>query len=108
MAVSPKFAQLAPGAAALTDMFTCPNGVGIVAHMLVANRSATPTSFRVSVAKDGAADATSQYCAYDKVVLGNAIERVEGITISPDDVIRVYATLATLSFSLFYLEIPEE
>ena len=108
MAVSPKSKSLAPGAASLTDMFTCPDGVGVVAHLLVVNRSATPTSFRASVAVDGAADATDQYVAYDKAIQGNTIERVEGICLSADDVLRVYATLATLSFRLFYLEFEEE
>jgi hypothetical protein len=109
MAVTPKvLAQAAPSAASLTDFYTCPDGVGIVAHCFIANRSATPTALRVSVARDGATDGTSQYIAYDKAILGNAIERLEGITLSPDDVVRIYATLATLSFTLFGLEIPEE
>lgn len=109
MAVSPKIlAQLAPSAASLTDMYTVPNGVGIVAHLFITNRSATPTAFRVSVAKDGAADGTSQYIAYDKAILGNVPERLEGLALAPDDVVRVYATLATLTFTLFGLEIPEE
>jgi hypothetical protein len=108
MAVTPKIlAQSAPGAASLTDLYTCPKGVGIVAHLFVANRSATPTAFRVSTARDGAVDATSQYSAYDKAISGNAVDRVEGIALSPDDVVRVYNTLATLSFVLFGLEIPE-
>ncbi len=108
MAVSPKFKQLGPGAASLTDMFTCPSEVGIVGHMFICNRSATPTAYRVSLALDGATDATSQYLAYDKPILGNVTERLEGITLSPDDVVRVYATLATLTFVLCYLEFPEE
>lgn len=107
MAVTPKIlAQVAVGAASLTDIYTCPRGVGVVAHLFVANRSATPTAFRVSTAKDGAGTADAQYAAYDKPILGNAVDRVEGITLSPDDVVRVYATLATLSFTLFGLEIP--
>ena len=108
MAVTPFFAQLAPSAASLTDMHTCPVGVaGEVGHMAIANRSATPTTFRVSVARAGAADATSQYLAYDKTVLGNAVERVEAIALTPNDVVRVYATLATLSFNLSGLQIPD-
>lgn len=107
MALTPFFAQLAPGAASLTDLHTCPDGVGEVGHLVVANRSATPTSFRVSVARDGATDATSQYMAYDKPILGNAVERVEGICLTGDDVVRVYATLATLTFNLTGLQISD-
>lgn len=109
MAVTPKIlGQSNPGATTLTDLYTCPDGVGVVAHLFITNRSAVATSFRVSVARDGAADDSSQYVAYDKAVLGNAVERLEGITLAPDDVVRIYATLATLSFVLFGLEIPEE
>lgn len=100
MALTPFFAQLAPSAASLTDMHTCPDGVGEIGHLIVCNRSATPTSFRVSIARDGATDATSQYLAYDRAILGNAIERVEGICLTSDDVVRAYATLATLTFTL--------
>lgn len=109
MAVTPKIlAQAAPSATSLADLYTCPRETGVVAHLFIANRSATPTAFRVSVAKDGAADATSQYIAYDKAILGNEPVRLEGLALSPDDVVRVYATLATLTFTLFGLEIPEE
>lgn len=99
-------AQSNPGAATLTDAYTCPAVTQtIVSTITVANRSATPTSFRISVAINGAADAVQQYVAYDVVIGANeSIALTLGITLDAADVIRVYATLATLSFNIFGVE----
>ena len=72
---------------------------------MVANRSATPTTFRISVAVAAAADSLEQYIAYDVAIAGNDVfAATVGITMAATDVIRVYATLATLSFSIFGIE----
>jgi hypothetical protein len=71
----------------------------------VCNRSATPTSFRISVAPAGAADSLEQYLWYDLAIDGNdGFAATIGMTLEATDVVRVYATLATLSFNLFGVE----
>lgn len=99
-------AQSNPSATTLTDVYTCPGATQtIVSTVTIANRSATGTSFRISVAINGAADANQQYIAYDVAIGGNeAIALTLGITVDAADVIRVYATLATLSFNIFGVE----
>jgi hypothetical protein len=78
----------------------------VVSSINVSNRSATPTSFRISVAVAGAADNDKQYIAYDVAIAANATATFKvGLALATTDVIRVYATLATLSFNIFGLEI---
>lgn len=73
--------------------------------MVVCNRGAA-TTFRLSVAVAGAVDATSQYLFYDTAIAANTTYTVTiGITLATTDVIRCYATLATLTFSAFGSEI---
>ena len=98
--------QTNPLAATLTDSYTCPAVTQtVISTITVANRSAIATSFRISVAINGAVDGLAQYIAYDVVIGANeAIALTLGITIDAADVIRVYATLATLTFNIFGVE----
>jgi hypothetical protein len=74
----------------------------VVSTVVVANQSATGTTFRISVAVAGAADALSQYIAYNVSINGNeTIGFTLGITMGATDVMRCYAAAATLTFSAF-------
>lgn len=107
MATTPKvLGQSAPAATTLTALYTVPALTNTtVSSITVCNTSATPTTFRISVAVGGAADAVSQYLFYDVTIAGNdSFVATVGLTLAATDVIRVYATLATLSFSAFGIE----
>jgi len=99
--------QTNPSAATLTDHYTVPAVTStVVSTIVVANRSATPTSFRISVAIAGAVDGNAQYLYYDVPIDGNdTFVATLGISLATTDVIRVYATLATLTFSSFGVEV---
>lgn len=104
MAVTYKIlGQSKPNAATLTDAYTVPAATtATVSTITVANQSATATSFRVSVAVNGAADTASQYLYYDIAIPGNnTFATTIGITLASGDVIRVYNTLASCSFNIF-------
>lgn len=99
--------QLAPGAASLEDIYTAVKPVrsAIISSINVANRDAAATEFRIAVCKEGAAISDEMYIAYDTPIAGNdTISYNIGITLGQGDVIRVYNTLATVSFSVFGLE----
>jgi hypothetical protein len=98
--------QSAPSATTLTDLYTVPSGkMTTISSITVCNRSATPTSFRLSVAPGGAADAVSQYTHYDVPIPGNETYIATiGETLAATDKLRVYATLATLTASAFGAE----
>lgn len=99
--------QSNPSAAALTDAYTVPALTQVIGSTInICNRSAAPTTFRLSIGVGGAADNDKQYLEYDAPILGNdAIPITIGYTLGAGDVIRVYATLATLSFSGFGVEL---
>ncbi len=78
----------------------------IVSTITVCNQSATPTAFRISIAPAGAADTASQYIYYDVAIGGNdTFACTFGISLATTDKIRVYNTLATLSFTVTGVEI---
>lgn len=95
--------QAAPVAATATDVYTAPAGkTTVVSTLAVTNTGAVVTTYRVAVRPAGAVLAAQQYIAYDKSLAASTSDYLKlGITLSPTDVITVYATLATLSFSVF-------
>lgn len=96
-------AQSAPSAATLTTLYTVPGSTSAaVSSIVVCNRSATPTSFRVAIRPLGAAIADQMYIYYDQPIDGNStFVATIGPTLIATDVVSVYATLATLSFQVF-------
>ena len=99
--------QSDPAAATLTDAYTVPAATqAVVSSIMVANRSVVGTSFRISVAVAGAASSNEQFIAFDTPISRNNMQEVTvGITLGAADVIRVFATLATVSFNIFGTEI---
>lgn len=99
--------QSAPAAATLTTIYTVPAPKqASCSSITICNRSLTPTSFRISIAVAGAADAVQQYLYFDTPIDGNdTFIATIGVSIGPTDVVRVYATLGTLSFNLFGVEV---
>lgn len=95
--------QSAPAAATSTTLYTVPAVTEtVLSCVIVCNRSATPTSFRLGVDVNGAGDGDSDYFAYDVPIEGNeSIAIGHGITMDATDLLRCYATLATLTFSAF-------
>jgi len=98
--------QSKPSAATLTAAYTVPAlTTATVSTITVANQSSTATSFRISVAVNGAADTPAQYLYYDIAISGNnSFATTIGITLGAGDIVRVYNTLATCSFNIFGVE----
>lgn len=99
-------AQVNPTATTLTTAYTVPAATSaVLSSIVVANRSATATSHRMSVAVAGAADDNKQYLTFDVAIAGNETQTYTlGVTMATTDVFRVYATLATLTFNIFGVE----
>jgi glucose-6-phosphate dehydrogenase assembly protein OpcA len=95
--------QIAPSATTLTTLYAVPSATSAVCSTLVVcNRSSTATSFRVAVRPAGASISNEHYIYYDVAIAGNdTFCATIGISLATTDVVSVYATLATLSFSLF-------
>lgn len=99
--------QSNPSAATSTTLYTCPSATQtVVSTIIVCNRSSTGTTFRVSVDVNGGGDTDEDYIAYDVAISGNeTLALGQGITLDASDLIRVRATLATLTFSVYGQEI---
>lgn len=99
--------QSNPAAATLTTAYTVPAATStVVSTIVVANRSATATSFRIAVLPGGGTVADTDYIYYDLPIDGNdTFACTFGITLETGSIIQVYATLATLAFNIFGTEI---
>lgn len=84
-------------ATTLTPVYTAPVAC-VISTLVVCNRSATTTTFRLSHAALGAADAPGQYFVYDAVIAGNTtVPLTMGICLAASDVLRAYAGADTLT-----------
>jgi len=100
--------QRDPAAATLETIYTvtAPVTGAVVSSIIICNRSATPTAFRIAVSPAGAAISDEMYQYFDRPIGANdTFAATLGIGLEVTDLIRVYATLATLSFSAHGLEI---
>lgn len=95
--------QVMPAATTLVALYTVPAlGSAVISSITVCNRSATTATFRISVAVDGAADAGYQYVFYDVTLTGNGtVVLTAGLTLDAADVLRVYASSASVAFQAF-------
>lgn len=98
--------QASPGADSLTTLYTVsPNLSAVCSTISICNRGST-ASFRIAVRPGGASLSNEHYVVYDNYV--NASDTVFltiGMTLAATDVVSVYASANTLSFSLFGAEI---
>lgn len=100
-------AQSAPSATTNTDIYTVPSSTeAVLSTIVVANRAASPATYRIAVRPNGATLANQHYIAYDVTVgAADSTTLTLGITVDAADVITVYASTANLSFNVFGSEI---
>lgn len=99
--------QSNPSATTLTTLYTVPSATeAVISSIVVANLAATSATFRIAVRPNGASIANAQYIAYD-ITLGASDSTVLtlGVTMDAADVLSVYASSATVTFSAFGSEI---
>ena len=100
-------AQSAPSATTATDIYTVASSTQVVISTItVCNRAASAATYRIAVRVAAASIAASQYIAYDVSLPANATDTLTlGVTVGATDVISVYSSSATMSFSAFGSEI---
>ena len=99
--------QVAPSATTATALYTVPAATeAVISTVVVANRSASDVTYRISVRPDGETLANKHYIAYDVTVGASDSTTITlGITMNATDVLEVYASTADLSFNAFGSEI---
>jgi glucose-6-phosphate dehydrogenase assembly protein OpcA len=100
-------AQSAPSATTATNAYTVPSATSaVVSTIVVANRAASPATYRIAVRPAGTTLANQHYIAYDVTVgASDSTTLTLGITLATTDVVTVYASTANLSFNVFGSEI---
>lgn len=100
--------QVAPAATTEVDLYVCSGTTKetVTSSIVVCNRAAVAATFRISMSEDGNPTANEDYFYYDVSLLPNDTFVAQlGLTMNNLDTIRVYASTANLSFSVFGVEI---
>jgi len=99
--------QSNPSATTATTLYTVPASTStVVSTISICNQAGTSASYRIAVRPAGATLAAQHYLAYDIALAANDTTALTlGITLATTDVVTVYASSATLSFSAFGSEI---
>ena len=99
--------QSNPAATTATTLYTVPAATNaVVSSIVVCNQAASAATFRIAIRIAGAALSAAQYAAYDVSV--GALDSTAltlGITLGATDIITIYGSTATMSFSAFGSEI---
>ena len=95
--------QLSPAATTLSTLYTVPALTStVISTITICNRAGAATTFRLSVAVAGAADAVQQYSFYDTPLDPNqTLAPTLGITLGAGDVVRCYSGNGSVSFNAF-------
>ena len=99
--------QSNPAATTLTTLYTVPASTQAVASTLtICNQGATLATYRVAVRPAGATVAAQHYLVFDSSVAAyDTVFLTVGFSVAATDVVSVYASSASVSFSLFGAEI---
>ena len=99
--------QVAPSATTNTTLYTTPAATqAVVSTIFVCNRGTGAATFRVAVRPDGASIASQHYVFFDNDVdAKGTVAITTGVTLGDTDVLTVYASSASVSFSAFGSEI---
>lgn len=101
--------QSSPNATTLATLYTCPSSPttqAVVSSIVICNRGATDTTFRISVRPSTEGLAPKHYLVYDgNIFAKDTITMTLGITMDAGNIMEIYAGTANLSFSCFGSEI---
>ena len=102
--------QSNPSATTATTLYTVPSATqAVVSSISIANLTATAATFRLIVQKSADVSGTitsAQYIGYDITVGASDTTIITvGLTLATGDVIKVYASTATLAFQAFGSEV---
>ena len=96
-------AQSAPAAVTLTAAYTVPVGRNATVEVVMCNTGAAAT-VRLAHAVAGAADNVKQYLAWDYPLAVAETKATARFTAKAGDIIRVYASTATVAFNINGIE----
>jgi len=102
---SPSYAL--PEANTLTTLYTVPVSTqAVVSTINVCNTASTDATYRIAVVPNGVSITNANYIVYNATVAGNeTVAFTQGITMDSGDLLRVFASTASVAFNAFKMEI---
>ena len=102
---SPSYAL--PAANTLTTLYTVPvDTQAVVSTINVCNTASADATYRIAVVPNGISITNANYIVYNATVAGNeTISLTQGITMDSGDLLRVFASTASVAFNAFKMEI---
>ena len=99
--------QQIPAATTATTLYTVPASTStVVSTITICNQASSAATYRIAVRPAGATLAAVHYIVYGATVAASDSTALTlGLTLATTDVITVYSSTATLSFSAFGSEI---
>lgn len=99
--------QLNPSATTDTDLYTVPSATStVISTIIICNQDSADATYRIAIRPDAATLAAQHYIAYDVTVGASDSTTLSlGITLDAADVVTVYGSTGTLSFSAYGSEI---
>ena len=99
--------QSYPSATTATSLYTVPSSTStVVSTINVANLGGNQDTIRIAIRPAGATLANQHYISYNVPLAANAVlQFTSGFTLATTDVITVYSTTGTSSFSAYGSEI---
>lgn len=100
-------AQSNPSATTNTDIYTVPSATSaVISTIVICNQTSSTATYNIAVRKAGATLTAAQYIAYQVTVgASDSTALTLGITMATTDVLTVYSSTSTLSFTAFGSEI---
>lgn len=99
--------QVVPTANTLTTLYTVPAATqSIFSAINVCNTASTDATFRVAFRPSNAAIDPKHYIIFNATIAGNDTYMInQGMSMGATDVLSVYASSASVSFTGFYAEV---
>src|SRR5271165_3273871 len=99
--------QIIPTINVLTTLYTVPSAtMTSVSSIVVCSQNNAGSSFNISVAINGAADAPQQYIFYQAPIdINDSLIATIGISLAAGDQIRCLSSTGNISFSAFGVEV---
>ena len=98
---------LLPAANTLSTLYTVPSSTqAVVSTINVCNTASADATYRIAIVPNGVSITNANYIVFNATILGNeTIAFTQGITMDSGDLLRVFASTASVAFNAFKMEI---
>jgi hypothetical protein len=96
-----------PSANTLSTLYTVPAGTqAVVSTINVCNTASTDATYRIAVVPNEVSITNANYIVFNATIAGNeTVAFTQGITMDSGDLLRVFASTASVAFNAFKMEI---